>query len=336
MELSTEKLNHEMLEQIATAAQILNTGGVVAFPTETVYGLGADVTNEAAIRKIYAIKQRPANHPLIVHIADMAQLEYWTQEISQTAWILAKHFWPGPLTLILKRSQHVPDSVTGGQDTVGIRIPAHPVALALLNAIGSEKALAAPSANLYGKISPTSAVHVQTALNEKANMILDGGACEIGLESTILGFDHENVSVLRPGGITVTAIESVIKKPVLLAKNQAPKTRVSGSLPSHYAPATPLKLFPADKIFQEAQQLSKKNLRSVVITWSRVAPTPFDDSNVQHVRMPQDPASYGKHLYATLYHYDDIFDYILMETPPKLPTWLAISDRLHRASYPHS
>lgn len=130
MKLSTEKLSQEMLGQIAKAAQLLNAGGIVAFPTETVYGLGADVTNKAAIRKIYDIKQRPANHPLIIHIGDMAQLEYWVQEIPQSARKLAQRFWPGPLTLILKRSQRVPDSVTGGQDTVGIRIPNHPVALA--------------------------------------------------------------------------------------------------------------------------------------------------------------------------------------------------------------
>lgn len=336
MELSAEKLNRDTLEQIARAAQILNKGGVVAFPTETVYGLGADVTNEAAIKKIYKIKQRPTNHPLIVHIGNMAQLEYWAQEIPQSAWKLAERFWPGPLTLILKRNKHVPDSVTGGQNTVGIRIPAHPVALVLLDALGHKKALAAPSANLYGKISPTSAAHVHTALHEKADMILDGGSCEVGLESTILGFDQENVSILRPGGIPVTEIESVINKPVVLMKNQTPETRVSGSLPAHYAPATPLKLYPADTIFHKAWKLSKQDVRLVVITWSEVVPTPAESSNIQHVRMPRDPVSYGKHLYEILHRYDaDTFDYILMETPPELPAWLAINDRLQRASYSH-
>ena len=334
MTTSTGKLNQDALEQIATAARILNKGGVVAFPTETVYGLGADVTNEAAIRKIYEIKRRPENHPLIVHIGDMTQLEYWAQEIPQSALKLAEYFWPGPLTLILKRSKHVPNSVTGGQDTVGIRIPAHPVALALLHAIGSEKALAAPSANLYGRISTTSAAHVQTVLNKKVDMILDGGTCEIGLESTILGFERENVSMLRPGGIPVTAIELVINKPVQLKKNQSSEIRVSGSLPSHYAPATPLKLYPADKIFQEAQRLSKQDVRLVIITWSGIDLSSFDSSNVRHVRMPQDPINYGKHLYAKLHQYDDkTFDYILMESPPELPDWLAINDRLQRASY---
>ena len=333
MKPSTERLS----EQIAKAAQILNTGGVVAFPTETVYGLGADVTKDAAIKKIYEIKQRPKNHPLIIHISNMAQLEYWTQDIPQSAWILAEHFWPGPLTLILERSKHVPDSVTGGQNTVGIRIPAHPVALALLDALGHKKALAAPSANLYGKISPTSATHVYTALHDKADMILDGGACEVGLESTILGFDHDTVSVLRPGGIPVTAIQSVVDKPVVLTKNKTPQTRVSGSLPTHYAPATPLKLYPADALFHEALKLSKQDIRLVVITWSEIAPLPVKSSNIRHVRMPQDPVSYGKHLYATLHRYDTAeFSYILMEVPPKLPAWLAINDRLQRASYSHT
>ncbi|MDR4516323.1 MAG: threonylcarbamoyl-AMP synthase [Nitrosomonas sp.] len=333
MELSTER----QPEQIARAAQILNTGGVVAFPTETVYGLGADVSNDEAIKKIYEIKQRPENHPLIIHISNMAQLEYWAQDIPLSARILAEHFWPGPLTLILKRSKHIPDSVTGGQNTVGIRIPAHPVALALLDALGHKKALAAPSANLYGKISPTSAAHVYTALHEKVDMILDGGACEVGLESTILGFDQDTVSVLRPGGIPVTAIESVIDKPVALIKNQTPQTRVSGSLPAHYAPATPLKLYPADTILHEALKLSRQGARLVVITWSEIASLPVKDSNIQHVRMPQDPVSYGKDLYAVLHRHDTgEFASILMETPPELPAWLAISDRLQRASYSHT
>ena len=148
-------------EQIVAAAQILRSGGTVAFPTETVYGLGADAANPSAIQKIYRIKQRPVDHPLIVHIGAISDLHHWAQAIPESAWKLARRFWPGPLTLILPRSARIPDCVTGGQDTVGLRMPAHPVALALLRALGPEKALAAPSANRFGRISPTAAAHVQ-------------------------------------------------------------------------------------------------------------------------------------------------------------------------------
>ena len=170
------------------AARILCAGGTVAFPTETVYGLGADVTNLNAIQKIYKIKQRPIDHPLIVHISDISHLDYWAQAIPASAWKLAQQFWPGPLTLILRRSRHIADNVTGGQDTVGLRIPAHPVALTLLNELGPEKALAAPSANRFGRISPTTAAHVREELGCDVDMILEGGACEVGLESTIISF----------------------------------------------------------------------------------------------------------------------------------------------------
>ncbi|SFL18616.1 translation factor SUA5 [Nitrosomonas aestuarii] len=336
MTLDKNKLSQEKLDQIITAARLMKTGGVVAFPTETVYGLGADVTNANAIRKVYEIKQRPANHPLIVHIGEIALLKSWAQAIPESAWILANHFWPGPLTLILKRSQHIPDYVTGGQDTVGIRVPAHSVALALLHALGPDKAIAAPSANLYGKISPTSAAHVRAALDKKIDMILDGGACTIGLESTIVGFNRDTVSVLRPGGISVSAIESVLNKTVVLCQNTRSATRVSGSLPAHYAPTTPLKLYPTEMIFQTARRLSARNLRSVVITWSDIDLPELNGSNIHHVRLPNKPTSYGKHLYATLHQYDHAaFDYILMEAPPELPSWLAITDRLQRASFSH-
>ena len=337
MVLSTEKPNQDISAKITSAARILETGGVVAFPTETVYGLGADITNESAVRKIYEIKQRPANHPLIVHIGDIALLEHWAQEIPQSAWILAEHFWPGPLTLILQRKNNVPDYITGGQDTVGIRIPAHPVALALLNAMGPNKALAAPSANLYGKISPTLATHVRAVLNEKVDMILDGGACKVGLESTIVSFNQETVSVLRPGGIPLSVIESIINKPVILDSSKKPHIRVSGSLPSHYAPTTPLQLYPASEIFQAARKLSAQNIRTVVITWSGMTFAPTKDANIHHVHMPQDPIDYGKRLYATLHQFDDsAFGHILMEAPPDLPSWLAITDRLQRASLSHT
>ncbi len=227
----TDQLDQTQRSRICAAAAILNQGGIVAFPTETVYGLGADATNSAAVQKIYAIKQRPVTHPLILHISNIAHLQHWSRDIPETAWMLAERFWPGPLTLILQRSQYVPDCVTGGQDTVGIRVPAHATALALLNAMHAEKAIAAPSANLYGRISPTTSAHVQAALAGKVDMILDGGPCQIGLESTIVRADQQTVSILRPGGVSVAEIESALNRTVSLAYSDPGQTvRVSGAL----------------------------------------------------------------------------------------------------------
>lgn len=324
----------EQHEQIITAARILCEGGTVAFPTETVYGLGADITNPIAINKIYKIKQRPVDHPLIIHISNISYLQYWAQAIPASAWQLASHFWPGPLTLILQRSCHIPDSATGGQNTVGLRIPAHPVALALLDALGSDKALAAPSANRFGRISPTTAAHVQEELGSEVNMILDGGACEVGLESTIISFCDESPKILRPGGISLSALESVLNSPVILAHNMSQTIRTSGSLPAHYAPATPLKIYPTEQIWQGALQLSAQGLRTLVITWSDINNSQPADQSIQQFSMPADPVTYGKQLYAKLRQFDhDAFDYMIVEAPPDHPAWLAITDRLQRASH---
>ncbi len=333
----TLQFNQEQHSRINAAAAILDSGGIVAFPTETVYGLGADATNPAAVRKIYDIKQRPADHPLILHIGGIARMEYWSQEIPESAWMLAEHFWPGPLTLILKRSRHVPDCVTGGQDTVGIRMPAHAIALALLNAIHPEKAIAAPSANLYGKISPTTSAHVQATLAGKVDMILDGGPCAIGLESTIVRADHRTVSILRPGGIAVSEIESALNQPVILAHHSSRQAiRVSGSLPAHYAPSTPLRLHTKAEIYKLALQLAEQHFQIAVITWSDIAPRSLSAPEIRHIAMPPDPVEYGKQLYTTLHQCDRIgLDFILMETPPQKPAWLAVTDRLQRASRAH-
>src|SRR5688572_28946642 len=196
---------------IADAAAALAAGKVVAFPTETVYGLGADATNPVATARIFSLKGRPADHPLIVHIADPATLGEWTRDVPVNARALAERFWPGPLTLILARSKRVPDAVTGGQDTVGIRCPSHPVAQALLRAfarVGSG-AVAAPSANKFGHVSPTTAQHVRDEFGSELT-VLDGGACEVGLESTIVDLSRGRAVPLRPGGITREAIELVL------------------------------------------------------------------------------------------------------------------------------
>jgi len=324
----------EQYDQITAAAQILHQGGTVAFPTETVYGLGADVTNPVAINKIYTIKQRPINHPLIVHIGNISHLHYWAQAIPDSAWELANHFWPGPLTLILQRSRHIPDSVTGGQDTVGLRIPAHPVALALLEALGPKKALAAPSANRFGRISPTTAAHVREELGSTVDMILDGGACRIGLESTIISFHDRSPKILRPGGIALSALELVLDSPIMLAHNTNQTIRTSGSLPAHYAPTTPLRIYSTEQIWDRALALAAKGLRILAITWSSINQSQPSDQFIQQFSMPADPVTYGQQLYAKLRHFDQAsFDYMIIEAPPDHPSWFAIIDRLQRASY---
>ncbi|SEG03454.1 L-threonylcarbamoyladenylate synthase [Nitrosomonas ureae] len=328
-------LSPAQLDQIIAAAQILRTGGTVAFPTETVYGLGADVTNPVAIDKIYTIKQRPTNHPLIVHIGSISHLHYWAQAIPDSAWKLVNHFWPGPLTLILPRSDRIPDSVTGGQDTVGIRFPAHPVALALLRALGPEKALAAPSANRFGRISPTLAAHVHQELGNAVDMILDGGACDVGLESTIVSFHDEIPQILRPGSITLSALEAALNSSVILAHHINNRSiRTSGSLPAHYAPTTPLRVYSNTQIWQHAFILAEKNLRVLVITWSNTDKPKFSNQFIEQFSMPEDPVAYGRQLYAKLRQFDQAeFDYMLIESPPDHPSWLAIADRLQRAGY---
>ena len=322
----------KLQEQIVTAARQLRAGGVVAFPTETVYGLGADISDPSAVNQIFDIKKRPKNHPLIVHIADIAQLQYWAKDIPESAWKLASHFWPGPLTLILKRSRYIPPIVTGEQSTVGLRIPNHPVALALLNALGADRAIAAPSANRFGRISPTTAAHVWDELGKKVNMVLDGGACEVGLESTIVSVNDEAVTVLRPGGIPISALETVLEHKISLNHKNS-TTHAPGTLAGHYAPTTLLEICPSQSIWQHARQLEAQNLSTAALTWSFSNPNHISINNCVQVSMPQDPNAYGNQLYATLRQFDQKgFDRLLIEMPPDNPAWLAIIDRLQRAS----
>ena len=221
------------------AAGVLSSGGLVAFPTETVYGLGADACNAAAVARIYSVKGRPADHPLIVHVASMDALGDWASDVPEYAISLARDFWPGPMTLIMKRSGLAADFVTGGQDTVGIRVPAHPVALGLLEAFArvGGKGVAAPSANRFGNVSPTTAHAVSDELSDylsQSDVILDGGACDVGVESTIIDCTGDAPRILRPGAITEEMIEHSTGLDVVDADGVA--IRVSGSLESHYSP----------------------------------------------------------------------------------------------------
>ena len=223
------------------AASVLMSGGLVAFPTETVYGLGADASNAAAVARIYSVKGRPADHPLIVHVASMDGLGDWARDVPSYAISLARDFWPGPMTLVVPRSDLAGDFVTGGQDTVGVRVPNHPVALGLLEAFvrAGGKGVAAPSANRFGNVSPTSAQAVATELGDylaDGDQILDGGACDVGVESTIIDCTGDTPKILRPGAITIEMIEQSTGLKVV-APVEVPEIRVSGSLDSHYAPA---------------------------------------------------------------------------------------------------
>ncbi|MEO8963719.1 MAG: L-threonylcarbamoyladenylate synthase, partial [Gammaproteobacteria bacterium] len=223
---------------VINAVEVLRAGGLVAMPTETVYGLGADARNVSALRKIFLAKQRPMNHPLIVHLAEISQLEEWADDISETGLLLAKAYWPGPLTLIFKKAPGVNDLVTGGQETIGLRIPHHPVAQALLQAFGG--GIAAPSANRFGRISPTTAKAVYEELGDSVDLILEGGQCSVGVESTIVDVSGKHPTILRPGMITAANIEEVLHSRVIDKPQSAP--RVSGSMESHYAPATKIRL----------------------------------------------------------------------------------------------
>ncbi|HEX8434641.1 L-threonylcarbamoyladenylate synthase, partial [Archangium sp.] len=217
---------------LAQAVETLRRGGVIALPTETVYGLAANAEDELAVRRVFAIKGRPATHPLIVHVARAEELSSWARHVPEEAHRLAAAFWPGPLTLVLPRSARATDAVTGGQDTVAVRVPNHPIALAVLDALGG--GVAAPSANRFGRVSPTAVEHVRADLGDEVDLLLDGGPCTVGLESTIVDLSGKEPAVLRPGGLAVEELERVLGRRVPVRTSST--VRVSGSLASHYAP----------------------------------------------------------------------------------------------------
>src|SRR6516225_4162168 len=230
--------------EIDAAVQALRDGELVAFPTETVYGLGANAQNPAAVRKIYQAKGRPITHPVIVHLDSPRYLHRWVAEVPDVAARLADRFWPGPLTIVMRRAANVHDIVTGGQDTVAVRVPSHPMAQQLLTAFGG--GIAAPSANRYGRLSPTRAEHVREEFGNTVRVILDGGECQIGLESTIVCFEGQNVRLLRPGGVTAAQIRQVVGELLIGADVESP--RVPGGTASHYAPTTPMAIVPSGEV----------------------------------------------------------------------------------------
>ena len=295
-------------------------GGLVAFPTETVYGLGADASSAEALARLYRVKGRPADHPVIVHFASADDAFTWARDVPEAAKKLAERFWPGPLTLVLKRSQKAKDFITGGQDTVGIRVPSHPVAHELLRLFGG--GIAAPSANRFGLVSPTTAAHVREDLGGDVDLVLEGGPTEVGIESTILDLSAGSPVLLRPGRISRQDLETVLESPVL--EKTASSPRHSGGLERHYAPRTPARLVPAYALDRE---ISHRKNRVAVLAFSR------PDERVDYwLRMPRDARAYAQKLYGALRELDSAgCDEILVEAPPEAPEWAAVRDRLLRA-----
>lgn len=311
---------------IAEAASILGRGGVVAFPTETVYGLGAAAVNVAAVRRVFAVKGRPADHPLIVHIAGVDALDDWARAIPDAARELARICWPGPLTLVLPRRSHVSDTVTGGQDSVALRIPAHPLALQLITVAG---ALVAPSANRFGRISPTTARHVADELGDSIDLVVDGGPCTVGVESTIISLLGVQPVLLRPGAILPAQIESVLGESLARCDGGV---RVPGALPAHYAPVTPLELVEHKDLDARLTALATPGGVRLAVLRAGEPPGALRPG-VQWVAMPDDAQAYARVLYATLRRVDAAgHERLLVAMPPDRPAWLAVRDRLGRAA----
>ena len=312
--------------ELSRAVAVLRAGGLVAFPTETVYGLGADAANPAAVRSIFEAKGRPAAHPVIVHLADAVQLANWAREVPEAARRLARKFWPGPLTVILRRASAVSDVVTGGQDTVAVRVPAHPLAQQLLARFGG--GIAAPSANRHGRVSATTAEHVRREFGAAVDCVLDGGEARIGIESTIVDLSGGHPALLRPGWITAAEIEKVLEMPLRAPAENAP--RAPGTLAAHYAPQTPLTLVEGRLLPELAATLTRQGKAVAVLALSEGRAL---RPGLQWIAAPREPAGYAHELYSNLRTLDAArCDAILVEQPPQAPEWAAINDRLARAA----
>ena len=298
-------------EEIGKAAQILRAGGLVVFPTETVYGLGANALDASAVKKIYALKGRPSNSPVIVHVASLTEARELAAEWPDEADRLARRFWPGPVTIVVPKSSAVPEEVTAGLPTVGLRMPRHPVALALLQT--ASVPVAAPSANRFTQLSPTSAQHVRDAFREQTPFLLDGGPCEVGLESTVIAVTKDGLEVLRPG---MTVVEDAQES----GGDAGPRHRAPGQHKRHYSPQTRVLLVERGRLPEKGQGaylwLTHAGIAAVLL------------------RMPDKPELYAAQLYQRLHALDrEGFDWIAVEMPPETREWAAIRDRLARAAY---
>jgi len=320
-------------QAIAQAAARLAAGELVGFPTETVYGLGGDAENPAAIARIYAAKGRPADHPVIVHLSPEGDPQYWSGALPDDAQRLIAAFWPGPLTLILKRAAHIPDAVSGGQDSVGLRCPSHPVAQALLRCFkGGQGGVAAPSANRFGRVSPTTAQHVREEFGAGL-MVLDGGACDVGIESTIVDLSRGFPALLRPGHVTPWQLAEVLgRAPLLPDGSDATAPRASGTLKAHYAPSTPLALLDQDELIAALASLPAQE-RVAVVARAALAPLLGTRPGLRFVAAPDNAQHYARDLYSLLRTLDNAaVQRILIERLPLEPEWAAVNDRLGRAA----
>jgi L-threonylcarbamoyladenylate synthase len=331
-------------ESIASSALLIRAGGLVGLPTETVYGLAADAESTHAVAKIFAAKGRPADHPLIVHVADASGVAHFAERVPAFATQLIAKFWPGPLTLILPRREGVAQAAAGGQNSIGLRCPSHPVAQALLVALRDGEppvwGLAAPSANQFGRVSPTTAAHVQSEFGEDLQ-VLDGGPCDVGIESTIVDCTRGVPVLLRPGAITPAQLQAACGQKVLL-KEELPEyidqgPRASGTLEAHYAPKAKLRLMEARALQTALDMLgadmdAKGSAQPVIATYSR-AILRSASSKVVRRRMPDDAAATAQQLFAVLREFDDQgVKLIWVENPPDAPEWQGVADRLARAA----
>ena len=355
--MSTDKSDSTSLQSSAVineAVQTLRNGGLVAFPTETVYGLGADAKNPEAIKKIFTVKGRPSNHPLIVHLTapdkfDQAQVDWvpvlapWVRDLSEEAIKLINAFWPGPLTLVFKKDKSVLTELTGGQDTVAIRAPSHPIAQELLRKF--KGGVVAPSANRFGKVSPTSAADVRSEFEGMLDlMVLDGGDCEVGIESTIIDLSSGDKAILlRPGAITPRDIfaKTGIKvyQPGELTGDETTEglPKVSGSLKAHYAPTTPLRLYASGRVLDALSEFPDIKSRVAVAVWdsdSSLGDDGHPSAHFEEVEVPSDSAAFASRLYRSLRDLDQQgWDLILFPEPPAGEEWDGVRDRLQRACF---
>ena len=352
--MSTDSTPLQSSAVINEAVQTLRDGGLVAFPTETVYGLGADAKNPEAIKKIFAAKGRPSNHPLIVHLAapdvyDVTKIDWaallspWVRDLSEDALLLVNTFWPGPLTLVFKKDKSVLNELTGGQDTVAIRAPAHPIAQELLRKF--KGGVVAPSANRFGKVSPTSAADVRNEFEGMLGlMVLDGGDCEVGIESTIIDLSSGDKAILlRPGVITPgeilakTGIQVLLPGEVFKDEQEEVLSRVSGSLRAHYAPTTPLRLYASGRVLDalsEFPDIKSRVAVAVLDSESSLGHDGHPSVHFEEVIMPSDSSAFASRLYRSLRDLDQQgWDLILFPEPPAGEEWDGVRDRLQRACF---
>jgi len=322
--MNTLLLKEKNKNTISIATSLLAKGQLVAIPTETVYGLAADASNKKAITEIFKVKNRPTNHPLIMHFSDVNTIFDYVINVPDYFFDLANEFWPGPLTVLLHKSERVLTEITGGSNKVCVRIPNHPLTLSIIRGLGSP--IVAPSANNFGHISPTAAEHVMSDMHGKIAAVVDGGNCDVGIESTILDLTTEEPTVLRPGGCDLSALEAKLGRKVFI--NNSNKAKISGNLINHYQPRTPLIRLTYSEIikFCEGKRFVSN---SILMHYS-----PLNHLSIRSYLMPESPKSYGQDLYAVLRALDNSnYEAIYIEAPPSETSWMAIQDRVFKAAY---